>query len=174
MPRFSDPEPLGPGHLLAGFDCGVGSLNLWLERHARSAVGVGSARTYVLTDDEQGRLVGYHALTVASIAHRDATDQAAKGMPKHPIPAVLLARLAVDESVQGRGIGAFLLQDAMARALAVSEEAGVRLLLVHAVDENARRFYLHFGFGPSPTDEMNLQMVIKDIRASLDAAARGD
>ena len=94
MPRFADPEPLGPEHVLAGFDCGVGSLNLWLERHARSATGAGSARTYVVTDNDQGRVVGYHALTVASIDHRDATDRATKGMPRHQIPAVLLARLA--------------------------------------------------------------------------------
>ena len=171
MPRFSDPEPLGPGHALGGFDCGGSSLNLWLERHARSAAGAGSARTYVVTDDEQGRVVGYHALTVATLEHQDATARAAKGMPRHEIPAVLLARLAVDESVKGRGIGAVLLRDAMMRALAVSEEAGIRLLVVHALDEAARAFYLHFGFEPSPTDPMNLQMLIKDIRVSLEAAA---
>lgn len=173
MPRFSDPEPLGPGHSLSGFECGVGSLNTWLERHARAATGAGSARTYVVTDRVQSRVVGYHALTVASVEHRDATRRASKGMPRHPIPAVLLARLAVDESVKGRGIGAFLLRDAMSRALAVSEEAGIRLLLVHALGEDARRFYSHFGFEPSPTDEMNLQLIVKDIRASLDAVAGG-
>lgn len=134
-------------------------------------MGVGSARTYVVTDNEQRRVVGYHALTVASIDHRDATGRATKGMPRHEIPAVLLARLAVDESAKGKGIGAFLLQDAMARSLAVSEEAGIRLLLVHAFDDNAREFYLQFGFAPSPTDPMNLQLLVKDIRASLEAAA---
>jgi GNAT superfamily N-acetyltransferase len=174
LPRFIDPEPLGPEHVLAGFDCGVGSLNLWLERHARSATGAGSARTYVVTDNDQGRVVGYHALTVASIDYRDATDRATKGMPRHQIPAVLLARLAVDDSVKGRGIGAFLVQDAMARALAVSEEAGILILLVHALDESARDFYLHFGFELSPTDAMNLQLLIKDIHSSLDAAAASD
>ncbi len=95
-------------------------------------------------------------------------------MPRHQIPAVLVARLAVDNSVKGRGIGAFLVQDAMARALAVCEEAGIRILLVHALDEIARDFYLHFGFEPSPTDAMNLQLLIKDIRSSLDAAAASD
>lgn len=174
MPRFSDPEPLGPGHALGGFDCGVGSLNQWLERHAQSATGVGSARTYVVTDNDQGRVVGYHALTVASIDHRDATARAAEGMPRHQIPAVLLARLAVDDSVKRRGIGAYLLRDAMVRALAVSEETGIRVLLVHALDETAREFYLHFGFEPSPTDPMNLQMLIRDMRASLNAAANNE
>lgn len=173
MSRFSDPELLGSEHSLSGFDCGIGSLNLWLERHARAAAGAGSARTYVVTDRTRSRVVGYHALTVASVEHRDATRRTARRMPRHPIPAVLLARLAVDEAAQGLGIGALLLRDAMSRTVAVSEEAGIRLLLVHALNEDARRFYSHFGFQPSPTDEMNLQMIVKDIRASLDAAARG-
>jgi GNAT superfamily N-acetyltransferase len=126
----------------------------------------------VVTDESQGgRVVGYYALVVASVTHADATERAAKGMPRHDIPAVLLARRAVDESVQGRGIGAFLLRDAMTRAIAVSEEAGVRLMLVHAIHDGARAFYEHFGFEPSPTDGLNLQMIIKDMRASLDAAA---
>jgi GNAT superfamily N-acetyltransferase len=122
-------------------------------------------------DNEQDRVVGYYALTVASIEHRDATERAAKGMPKHPIPAVLLARLAVDESVKGKGLGAFLLRDAMVRALAASEEMGIRVLLVHALNEDARNFYLRFGFEVSPTDPMNLQRIMKDIRASLEAAS---
>ncbi len=172
MPRFSDPERLSAEHPLSGFNCGVGSLNIWLERHARPASAAGSAQTFVVTDESQeGRVIGYYALAVASITHADATERAAKGMPRHEIPALLLARLAVDQSVQGRGIGAFLLRDAMTRAIAVSEEAGVRMMLVHALDDAARGFYQRFGFESSPTDEMNLQMIIKDIRASLDAAA---
>jgi GNAT superfamily N-acetyltransferase len=89
-------------------------------------------------------------------------------MPRHPIPAILLARLAVDESVQGEGIGATLLADAMERTLRVAEETGIRLLLVHAVDEDARSFYLHYGFEASPSDLMNLQLLIKDIRATIE------
>lgn len=89
-------------------------------------------------------------------------------MPRHPIPAVLLARLAVAESVQGRDIGAFLLRDVMVRTVAVSEETGIRLMLAHALSESAREFYLHFGFEPSPTNHMNVQMIVKDIRASLE------
>lgn len=171
MPRFSEPEPLTAEHVLSGFDCGESSLDLWLERHARDAARVGSAKTYVTSDSEQARVVGYHALTVASIDREQGTERAVKGMPRHQIPAVLLARLAVDKSVERRGLGAFLLRDAMQRALAVSEEAGVRLLLVHALNDEAIAFYEHFGFEPSPTDPMNLQLVMKDIRASLDAAA---
>ena len=172
MPRFSDPERLDAEHGLSGFDCGIGSLDIWLERHARTASAAGSAQTFVVTDSDQGaRVVGYYALAVASVSHLEATHRAAAGMPRHDIPAVLLARLAVDKSAQWKGIGALLLRDAMMRAVTVSEEAGVRLLLVHALNDGARTFYANFGFEPSPTDAMNVQMIIKDIRASLDAAA---
>lgn len=173
MPRFSDPEPLLERHVLEGFDCGVASLNTWLASHSRQAGGVGSARTYVTTDQECGRVVGYHALTVASIEHADAARRVAKGMPRHPIPAVLLARLAVDRSVQGRGIGAFLLRDAMQRALTASSSTGlgIRAMLVHALGEPARTFYAKHGFEASPTDANNLQVLIKDIRAALEGGA---
>jgi GNAT superfamily N-acetyltransferase len=135
------------------------------------AAGVGSARTFVITDAEQaGRVVGYHALTVASIGHTQATARARKGMPRHPIPAVLLARLAVDRSVPGRGLGAWLLRDAMLRTLSAADELGIRVLLVDAIDDKARAFYEHFGFEPSPTDPLNVQLVVKDLRASIEGA----
>jgi GNAT superfamily N-acetyltransferase len=136
-------------------------------KHARAAAGAGSARTYVVLDTEQDRVVGYHALTVASIEHSEATKRAQGGMPKHPIPAMLLARLAVDRTVQGKGIGAFLLKDAMNRALSVAEQAGMRLMLVHAINDEAKAFYENFGFEASPTDSRNLQLLIKDIRLAL-------
>ncbi|MBK5221153.1 MAG: GNAT family N-acetyltransferase [Thermoleophilia bacterium] len=168
MPRFPDPGPLGGEHLISGFDCGIRSLDVWLLDHARAAAGAGSARTYVVGDSQQQRVVGYHALSVASIEPAATTERARKGMPRHPIPVMLLARLAVDDTVQGMGIGAFLLRDAMTRAVSVAEQAGMRLLLVHAVNERARAFYEHFGFEASPTDAMNLQLPIKHIRLALD------
>lgn len=170
MPRFSDPQPLGSEHRINGFDCGVGSLDIWLVKHARAAAGAGSARTYVVVDAKQDRVVGYHALSVASVEHGEATERARKGMPRHPIPAMLLARLAVDRTVRGKGIGAFLLGDAMRRALAVAEQAGIRLLLVHAVNDEARAFCGHFGFEASPTDPANLQLLMKDVRLALGEA----
>jgi GNAT superfamily N-acetyltransferase len=169
VPRFLDPQPLD-NEQINGFDCGVGSLDIWLVKHARAALGAGSARTYVVVDSEQERVVGYHALSVASIEHDEATERARKGMPRHQVPAVLLARLAVDKSTQGEGLGAFLLRDAMTRAVSVAEQAGIRILLVHALNDDARTFYEHFGFEPSPSDPMNLQIIIKDIRAALDSA----
>lgn len=171
MARFSDPEPLGPHHDLERFDCGTDSLNLWLKRHALQAGAAGSARTFVITETAQKRVVGYHALAAASITHAEATGGAAKGMPRHPIPAALLARLAVDRTVQGRGIGAWLLRDAMLRTLNAADTMGIRVLLAHALDENARAFYERFGFAPSPTGPMNLQLLVKDIRAAVGPAS---
>jgi GNAT superfamily N-acetyltransferase len=165
---FSDPEPLGPDHLLSGFACGVDSLNAWLPKHARAAAASGSARTYVIEDAEQGRVVGYHALCAASVSRREANPRARRGMPRHLIPAVLLARLAVDRSVQGHGLGAFLLRDATARTLAAAAAGlGIRVTLVHVLNESARDFYVHHGFEPSPTDPMNLQLLVKDIETSI-------
>ncbi len=88
-------------------------------------------------------------------------------MPRHPIPVVLLARLAVDVTVQGHGLGAFLLADAMGRSLAAAESIGVRALLVHAKDESARAFYERFGFVASPTDPLHLMLLMKDLRANV-------
>jgi GNAT superfamily N-acetyltransferase len=169
VPRFDDPEPLGPDHTLSGFECGVDSLNTWLPKHARAAAVSGSAQTYVIEDAQQRRVVGYHALCAASASLRDASPRARSGMPRHPIPAVLLARLAVDRSVQGRGLGGFLLRDAMVRTLAAAAELGIRIMLVHSIDESARNFYLHHGFEPSRSDPMNLQLLVKDIRRSAES-----
>ena len=160
MSRFRDPEPLDARHDIRGFDCGVESLNRWLEKHAAQAAAVGSARTFVV-----------HELTAASVTHDGATTRAAKGMPRHPIPAALLARLAVDTTVQGRGVGAWLLRDAMLRTLNAAESMGIRVLLVHAIDEKARAFYERHGFEQSPTDPLNLQMLIKDIGAAVEDAS---
>jgi GNAT superfamily N-acetyltransferase len=167
--RFGDPEPLAPGHILDGFDCGRASLNAWLTRYARQAAS-GSARSYVVVDAEQDRVVGYHALTAAQLERESATARVIKGMPRYPIPVVLLARLAVDRSVARRGIGAWLLRDAMTRTLAAADTIGVRGLLVHAIDDEAKAFYLRHGLQPSPTDPLHLMILLKDISASLRAA----
>ncbi len=173
MPRFSDPELLGPQHVLAGFRSGEASLDAWLRDRARSAAGAGSARTYVVVDAEQERVVGYHALTVASVEHAQVTERTRKGMPRYPIPVVLLARLAVDVSVQREGIGTFLLRDAMARTAAAAGRFGIRALLVHALHDDARAFCLRHGLEPSPTDGMHLMILVKDIRAAIEAAPDG-
>lgn len=167
MPRFGDPELLDASHAVEEFDSGVDSLDIWFKKHALQAQSSGSARTHVVVDHEQHRVVGYHALAAASISQAEATRRASKGMPRHPLPAVLLARLAVDQTVQDRGLGAWLLRDAMLRALSAADEIGVRVLLVHAIDDNARAFYARHGFEPSPTDELHLQLLLKDVRAAV-------
>jgi GNAT superfamily N-acetyltransferase len=159
VPGFQAPEPLGATHQLEGFSCGTESLNRWLERRARQAQSAGSARTYVVHDEKQGRVVGYHALAAASVTTDQASPRAAKAMPRHPIPAILLARLAVDSSVQGHGLGAWLLRDAMLRALNAADDVGI-----------AASFYARHGFERSPTDPLNLQMLIKDIRLAVEQA----
>ena len=174
MARFGDPEPLSSEHVVQGFDCGRPSLDVWLERHARQAAAAGSARTYVVVDSEQTRVVGYHALTAAGIERENANSRVVKGMPRYPVPVVLLARLAVDDSVARRGLGAWLLRDAMMRTLAASKTIGVRAMLVHAIDDEARAFYLRHGLEPSPTDPLHLMILIKDIVVALDAVARND
>jgi GNAT superfamily N-acetyltransferase len=172
--RLGDPEPLSSEHLLDGFDCGRPSLNVWLARHARQAAAAGSARTYVVVDSEQTRVVGYHALTAAGIEREAATARVIKGMPRYPVPVILLARLAVDASVARRGLGAWLLRDAMTRTLAASETVGVRAMLVHAIDNDARAFDVRHGLEPSPTDPLHLMNLITDIAAALAAATQDD
>jgi GNAT superfamily N-acetyltransferase len=171
VPRFTDPQPLGSGGGVETFDCGEPSLNVWLAQYARQAAAAGSARTFVTIDSEQERIVGYHALAAASIEQMAATERVRQGMPRHPIPAILLARLAVDRSVQGRGLGAWLLADAMRRALTAAEQVGIRVLVVHAIDERAAAFYARQGLSPSATDPQHLMILVKDVRAALDASA---
>jgi predicted N-acetyltransferase YhbS len=167
---FGDPAPLGAAHVLDGFACGEPALDDWLLEHARAARGAGSARTFVIVDANQARVVGYHALTVAEITHGAADVHVAKGMPRHSIPVVLLARLAVDRSVQRRGLGRRLLYDAMARTVAAAEVVGIRALLVHALHADTRAFYVRHDFRPAGTDDLHLAMLVKDIRSALTAA----
>jgi GNAT superfamily N-acetyltransferase len=170
--RFGDPEPLSSDHALEGFDCGRGSLNQWLQRHALQAAAAGSARTYVTVDSEQDRVVGCYALTAAGLEREAATTRTIKGMPRYPIPVVLLARLAVHTAVTRRGLGAWLLRDAMSRTLTAAETIGVRAMLVHAIDEQARNFYRRHGLESSPTDPLHLMILINDIAAAVAAASR--
>jgi GNAT superfamily N-acetyltransferase len=141
-------------------------------RYGRQAAAVGSARTYVVVDADQGRVVGYHALAAAALEREAATARIVKGMPQNPIPVVLLARLAMDLSVAGRGLGPWLLRDAMTRTLAAAETIGVRAVLVHAIGEDAAAFYVRHGLEASSTDPRHLMILIKDIAASLNEASQ--
>ena len=160
--RLRGPEPLGPQHRLEGFDCGKPTLNDWLLRHARQAQGSGSAKTFVVVDDD--RVAGYFSLTVGQIDTLDAPERIRKGMGQYPLPVVILARLAVSTTDQGRGIGVGLLQEAIRRTMLIAEHAGIRAMLTHPIDEDATRFYTRFGFIASPLREQQLLLLLKDAR----------
>lgn len=156
------PEPLSIQHRLDGFDCGKLALNDWLLRHARQAQGSGSAKTFVVADDD--RVAGYFSLTVGQIDTLDAPERIRKGMGQYPLPVVILARLAVSAQDQGRGVGFGLLQDAIRRTMLIAEQAGIRAMLTHPIDEDAARFYTRFGFIASPLREQQLLLLLKDAR----------
>jgi GNAT superfamily N-acetyltransferase len=159
---LSAPAPLDAHHTLEGFDCGKPALTDWLLRHARQAQGSGSARTFVSCDGE--RIAGYSSLTVGQIDTLDVPERVRRGMGQYPIPLVILARLAVDSAYQGQGLGVSLLQDAIYRAVAVAEHAGIRALLTHPLDAQADAFYRRFGFEPTPHNDRQLILLLKDAR----------
>jgi len=159
---LSRPEPLGSDHRLDDFDCGKPALNDWLLRHARQAQSSGSAKTFVVADD--GRVAGYFSLTVGQVDTLEAPERIRKGMGRYPLPVVILARLAVSQQDQGCGIGLGLLQDAIRRTMLIAEQAGIRAMLTHPIDQDAVRFYIRFGFIASPMREQQLLLLLKDAR----------
>lgn len=158
-------EKLGTKHDLSQFDCGNPTLNTWLWRYAWTNQQADSAKTYVALADD--RVVGYYALTTGSVHKHESPQRIAKGLANHPIGIVLLARLAVDNQQQGKGLGKALLFDALSRIEEAAEIVAVRAVMVHAIDEAARRFYEHFEFEPSPVDPFQLLLLLKDIRKAL-------
>ncbi len=159
------PESLGAQDGLDGFDCGKHALNEWLVRHARQAQSTGSAKTFVVADDD--RVVGYFSLTVGQIDTFNAPERFRKGMGQYPLPIVILARLAVSLHNQGCGIGFGLLQDAIRRTFLIAEQAGIRAMLTHPIDDEAAKFYVRFGFIQSPLREQQLLLLTKDARRWL-------
>jgi GNAT superfamily N-acetyltransferase len=155
-------EKLRRDHPTEHFDCGRDELNRYLVRYAWQNQQAGAAQTYVGIVGEV--IVGYHTLAVGHVTLQDAPARLTKGLARHPVPIMLLARLAIDHRWQGQGIGKALLRDAMLRTLQAAQIAGIRALAVHAKDENARRFYEHFDFVPSPTDPVHLFVLLKDVR----------
>ncbi len=159
-------------HDLSSFDCGEEALNDWLRRHALAAQHMDSARTFLLLDG--GRVLGYFSLTMGSVRREDAPARLVRGMPRYPVGMVLLARLAVERSEQGRGLGGLLLAEALRRAVAAAEHAAARLLVVDAIDARAAAFYRRWGFTETPEQPLRLYRRVSDIRASLgEAGDRG-
>jgi GNAT superfamily N-acetyltransferase len=161
-------EKLTRGHDLNSFHCGKPSLDNWLHRFALINQRNDSARTYVLRG--QGKLLGYYSLAAGAVRKEESPARIAKGLAAHPISVILLARLAVDQAHQGKGIGKLLLRDSLSRALLASEIIGARAILVHALDDQAASFYSSFGFVPSPLDPKQLMLLLKDLRRTLGRA----
>jgi GNAT superfamily N-acetyltransferase len=165
---YTRPEPLDRRHQLDGFDCGEPALDDWLKTYARAAHGSRSARVFVTTSDGT-TVVGYYALAAAQLALEEAAARVIRGESRQrPVPAVLLARLAVDRRPQGAGVGRSLLQDAVLRCFQAADAIGVRAMLIHAKDAAARAWYEQAGFEPSPTDPLHLMLLMKDLRAFVE------
>jgi len=162
---FSGVEKLRADHVLDAFDCGDDSLNRFIKRHALPSQLANSAQTYVVR--RSGSVVGFYSLTAGSVTHESSTERMRKGLARHPIPVVLLARFAVDSSAQGQGLGSALLKDALLRVSRAADIIGARALLVHAKDDEARAFYSRYDFDPSPTDPYQLCLVMKDLKRLL-------
>jgi len=156
-------DKLRRDHAVEGFDCGKEALNRFLARHALQSQQAGASTSYLALDGMAG--VGFYSLAVGEVAYADASERLVKGLARHPVPVMLLARLAVGAAHQGRGIGSGLLKDAMLRTLQAADIAGVRAFVVHAKDDDARAFYERFDFAPSPTDPFHLMLLLKDVRA---------
>jgi GNAT superfamily N-acetyltransferase len=164
---FRPPELLAVHHEVDAFDSGSTPLNNYLKRFALSNNSAGSARTFVCCPDSSSEVVAYYSLCAASIEKTAASERVAKGMPAHPIPVILLARLAVDHRYQGRCLGKAMLKDALLRSLNAADAIGIRAVLVHAKDSTTANFYAHFGFVFSPTDPLHLMLLIKDIKHAI-------
>ena len=153
---LTPPQPLTPAHHLDAFNCGEVSLDQWLQRRALGNQASGASRTFVVADPT-GRVMGYYALAAGAVAHENATSSIRRNMPD-PVPVLVLGRLAVDQQARNLHLGAALLQDAVRRAMAVTDDAGVRALLVHALGERAKGFYEHYGFQPSAVHPLTLML----------------
>ena len=155
------PGPISDNLNVSGFGCGQGSLNEWLQKRAIKNEKTGASRTFVVCSDNV--VIGYYSLAVGAVAREEASGQVRRNMPE-PIPVMILGRLAVDLQWQGNQIGIGMLKDAISRTLIAAEQAGIRALLVHALSEEAKRFYLQCGFHESPVNDMTLMIPLNEAR----------
>lgn len=163
---LSQVEALARLHDLSQFDCGVhASLNDWLKRFAWVNQQSETSRTYVV--HRAGRVVAYYSIATGSTGQEDSPARVAKGLANHPVPIILLTRLAVDKTEQGAGLGKALLKDALIRIAAAADIVGARAVLVHAIDAQAAAFYRRFNFEPSPANDLHLMLLMKDLRMGL-------
>jgi GNAT superfamily N-acetyltransferase len=161
---YSGPTLLTSEHTLDGFDCGEPALNDWLARRALGNQAAGTSRTWVVIDEPTRMIVAYYASSTASVMRVAAPRRIAHDQPAD-LPAILLGRMAVDSRHQGKGLGGAMLKHFMTKAIEVSENVGVRLVLVHAKDEQAKDFYQHYGFTESPIDPLTLMMLLPSTQS---------
>jgi GNAT superfamily N-acetyltransferase len=158
-------EKLRRNHPIEPFDCGREALNRFLIRYALQNQQAGASQTYVAVSESE--ITGYYTLVVGQVEYDDAPERLTKGLAKHPVPIMLLARLAVASNWQGKGLGAGLLKDAIMRTVQAADIAGIRAFAVHAKDDEAKALYKRFDFLVSPSDPFHLFRLMKDIRAQL-------
>ena len=166
-PELCAPEHLTPAHDVSAFDSGVSDLDDWLKKRARANEDTGASRTYVVCAG--GRVVGYYALATGSVAHVQTLGRVRRNMPD-PVPVMILGRLAVDRAWQGRNLGRSLLRDAVLRTLQAAKIAGIRAILVHAISEDANRFYQRYGFAVSAVDPLTLMITVAEAEKALSRA----
>jgi GNAT superfamily N-acetyltransferase len=164
MSGTSAPEHLTSAHDADDFASGVEELDVWLKRRALPNERSHASRTFVVTSG--GRVIGYYALATGAVARAVATSRVRRNMPD-PVPVMVLARLAVDQRHQHAGLGTALLRDALLRTVTASQVAGIRAVLLHAVSDDAKRFYRHHGFAESPLDPMTMMIGMSDVEAAL-------
>lgn len=165
MSRLEPVRKLKATDAVESFDCGQFALNQFLQRYALSNQRANSAQTYVCCDGDA--VVGFYSLTVGSVDHLSAPERVVKGLARHPVPVMVLARLAIDQTFKGKGLGRALLKDALLRTLMAADIAGIRAVLVHAKDDEAREWYKKFDFKEGATDPFHLFLVLKDLKALL-------
>ncbi len=155
-------------HITAEFDCGSEAQTAWLRRHALQAHRMNSSKVQVVTRTGDKRVVGYYALSAGSVEPAKAPARVIRGMPRYPVPVVILTRLGVDRTEQGQGLGRALLKDALLRVASASEAIAARALLIHCEDADAKAFYQHVAeFEASPTDPLHLYLLVSDLRKTL-------
>jgi len=158
------PQPLSALHQLNDFDCGVQSLNDWLSNRALKNQTTGASRTFVVCENKQ--VIAFYALASSAIANHEVSAKFRRNMP-NPIPVITLARLAVSQAYKGQSIARAMLKDVGLRVVDASNTIGIRGIIVHALSEQAKQFYLKIGFRVSPIKPMTLMITVKDLELSL-------
>jgi predicted N-acetyltransferase YhbS len=169
MGKITVPQPMSEKHMVEGFDCGNGFLNDWLKKYALANNRAKASTTFVVCVNQE--VIGYYSLAMGSVDYEEAPPRIKKGLARHPIPVVILGRLAVDRRYQKKRLGISLLKDVFLRALIVSEHIGARAIFVNAKDENAKEFYEKHGFCSLPGDTLKLLILMKDIKKMIDTAS---